>query len=160
MNVGEREKKAIDQSFRLRLHSSLRQSGDAFGVAFYGTAEAVPFRKAAFSACAGGVPFCKAAFSACAGGVPFCKAEFRRALEACPSVRRRFRPFRKTEIYGIHSTSLRTGSEAVSFRETEFLAYGVSLLMCFEICSDEWDQAILLSKSVKNSFGGAGLRRE
>jgi hypothetical protein len=35
---------AIDQSFRLRLHSGLRQSGGAFGVVFYGTAEAVPFR--------------------------------------------------------------------------------------------------------------------
>jgi hypothetical protein len=41
---------ATNQSFRLRLHSGLRQSGDAFGVAFYGTAEAVPFRRAEFSA--------------------------------------------------------------------------------------------------------------
>jgi len=36
-------KKAI-QSFRLRLHSGLRQSGRACGPAFYGTVETVPFR--------------------------------------------------------------------------------------------------------------------
>ena len=33
-----------DLSFRLRLHSGLRQSGGAYGAAFCGTAEAVPFR--------------------------------------------------------------------------------------------------------------------
>ena len=36
--------KAIDQSFRLRLHSSLRQSGNAFGVVFVRRAEALRFR--------------------------------------------------------------------------------------------------------------------
>jgi hypothetical protein len=43
--VSATPKKAI-QSFRLRLHSGLRQSGSAFGVVFYGTADAAPFRKA------------------------------------------------------------------------------------------------------------------
>jgi len=32
------------QSLRLRLCSGLRQGGDRFAAAFYGTAEAVPFR--------------------------------------------------------------------------------------------------------------------
>jgi hypothetical protein len=36
--------KTINQSFRLRLHSGLRQSGDAFGVAFIRRAEALRFR--------------------------------------------------------------------------------------------------------------------
>ena len=44
--TGQRQAKAkaIEQSFRLRLHSGLRQSGDAFGVAFIRRAEALRFR--------------------------------------------------------------------------------------------------------------------
>jgi hypothetical protein len=34
MGFVDREEREIDQSFRLRLHSGLRQSGNAFGVAF------------------------------------------------------------------------------------------------------------------------------
>jgi hypothetical protein len=36
--------KAIDQSFRLRLHSRLRQSGSAYGAVFIRRAEALRFR--------------------------------------------------------------------------------------------------------------------
>jgi hypothetical protein len=36
--------KAIDQSFRLRFHSGLGQSGNAFGVRFIRRAEALRFR--------------------------------------------------------------------------------------------------------------------
>ena len=36
-------RRAIDLSFRLRLHSGLRQGGRGFGVGFCGTRERVPF---------------------------------------------------------------------------------------------------------------------
>ena len=40
---GTEEDNSVVTSFGL--HSGLRQGGNAFGVVFYGTAEAVPFRK-------------------------------------------------------------------------------------------------------------------
>jgi hypothetical protein len=36
--------KKASESFRLRLHSGLRQRGSIFDAVFYGTAEAVPLR--------------------------------------------------------------------------------------------------------------------